>query len=173
MKRYLLNRDEFKIYFDLDGTMLTYTFSDDPKFHTVITLKDPSLYKDIRQELEEMYDSCNDENDGIGLVNDYLQTYDFEEKYCIGESYVYHDIRDRDEIDEYEQEAFDKVWLMRSHPCDDPHIEKGRINSIRRVLDTYDDIPENGYTDWECGYWNGILGALRWVLGEERDFLDT
>lgn len=77
------------------------------------------------------------------------------------------------EIQDYMEEAFDKVWLMRSHPTDNPEIENGRLESIERVLNMYDDIPEEGYTDWECGYWNGILGALRWVLGAERDFLDT
>ena len=25
-----------------------------------------------------------------------------------------------DEIKAYEEEAFDKVWLMRTRPCDDP-----------------------------------------------------
>lgn len=40
------------------------------------------------------------------------------------------------------------------------------------ILNAYDDIPDDGYDDWECGYWNGILGAMRWVLGEDRDFLD-
>lgn len=81
--------------------------------------------------------------------------------------------RNTKEIQDYMEEAFDKVWLMRSHPADNPAIEKGRLESIERVLNTYDDIPEEGYTDWDCGYWNGILGALRWVLGAERDFLDT
>ena len=28
-------------------------------------------------------------------------------------------------------------------------------------------------TDWEWGYVNGKFAALRWVLGEEWDFLDT
>lgn len=77
------------------------------------------------------------------------------------------------EIQDYMEEAFDKVWLMRSHPSDDPEVEKKRLESTERILNTYDDIPEDEYTTWECGYWNGILGALRWVLGAERDFLDT
>ena len=41
-----------------------------------------------------------------------------------------------------------------------------------RPLD-YDDIPEDGYDTWERGYWNGIMGALRWVIGLEKNFLDT
>ena len=77
------------------------------------------------------------------------------------------------EIIEYQEEAFDKVWLMRTHPCDNPEIEALRRNAVGRILNTYDDIPEDGYTDWECGYWNGILGALRWIFGDEKDFLDT
>lgn len=82
-------------------------------------------------------------------------------------------MRNKAEIKEYMEEAFDKVWLMRSHPGDNPYIEKARIEAVKRVRSTYDDIPEDGYDEWECGYWNGILGALRWVLGEEKDFLDT
>jgi hypothetical protein len=27
--------------------------------------------------------------------------------------------------------------------------------------------------DWEWGYLNGMVAAVRWVLGEEWDFLDT
>lgn len=81
--------------------------------------------------------------------------------------------RSTKEIKAYMDEAFDKVWLMRTHPCEYPDIEERRCAAIERILDTYDDIPEDGYTDWECGYWNGILGAMRWVLGSEKDFLDT
>lgn len=82
-------------------------------------------------------------------------------------------MRSKEEIGKYLDEAFDKVWLMRSRPAENAKIESSRVASVQRVLNTYDDIPENGYSDWECGYWNGILGALRWALGEERDFLDT
>ena len=80
------------------------------------------------------------------------------------------------EIQEYEKEAFDKVWLMRTHPCDYPDIEAARLNNINRIFATYDDIPTNEegyvhYTDWECGYWNVIMGALRLVLGDDKKFL--
>lgn len=81
--------------------------------------------------------------------------------------------RSTKDIIKYREEAFDKVWLMRSRPCDNPETEKRRLAAIDRIFSTYDDIPENGYTDWECGYWNGIMGALRWVLGSDKDELDT
>ena len=77
------------------------------------------------------------------------------------------------EIQKYEQEAFDKVWLTRTHPDDDRTIEAARRKYIKRVFAKYSDIPETGYTEWECGYWNGVMGALRWVLGDDKDFLDT
>lgn len=81
--------------------------------------------------------------------------------------------RNKKDIQDYMKEAWDKVWLMRSEPTNNLVIEKRRVAGVERILNTYDDIPENGYTDWDCGYWNGILGALRWVLGEDKDFLDT
>jgi hypothetical protein len=77
------------------------------------------------------------------------------------------------EIMEYLDEAFDKVWLMRTHKCDIPEIEEKRMANVKRILGTYNDIPEKGYSDWDCGYWNGIMSCLRWVLGDEKDFLDT
>ena len=83
-------------------------------------------------------------------------------------------MRQKEEIEEYLKEAVDKVWLMRN--CDIqnklPTHEVGRPN-MERILSTYKDIPQKGYDTWECGYWNGIMGALRWVLGCEKDFLDT
>ena len=82
-------------------------------------------------------------------------------------------MRTRKEIDDYEQEAYDKVWLTRTTPSNDPSTEARRHGKIEAILETYNDIPKEGYSDWECGYWNGIMGALRWVLGDEKNFLDT
>ena len=82
-------------------------------------------------------------------------------------------MRTEEEIIKYLGEALDKVWYMRSHPCDIPDIEKGRLKSIKRVEKEYPEV-KKGFDDWECGFWNGVLGTLRWVLGEEeKDNLDT
>lgn len=81
--------------------------------------------------------------------------------------------RSTKEILKYLDEAFDKVWLTRAHPVEDHDVEAARRKNMKRILSKYSDIPEEGYADWECGYWNGIMGALRWVLGDDRDFLDT
>ena len=82
-------------------------------------------------------------------------------------------MRKTTEINAYVNEAFDKVWLMRSHPSEDLMLEAARRECVEKIINRYPDIPENGYSDFECGYWNGILAALRWVLGEEKDSLDT
>ena len=82
--------------------------------------------------------------------------------------------RSEQELIDYEKEADDKVWLMRTSPCDNPEIEAHRQEAVERILATYDDIPKEGYNDWECGYWNGVMATLRWALGdEEKDNLDT
>ena len=41
--------------------------------------------------------------------------------------------RNKKEIIEYIDEAFDKVWYMRSHPCDNTEIEKQRLEAMKRV----------------------------------------
>ena len=82
-------------------------------------------------------------------------------------------MRTEEEIIKYLGEALYKVWYMRSRPCDIPDIEKGRLKSIKRVEKEYPEV-KKGFDDWECGFWNGVLGTLRWVLGEEeKDMLDT
>jgi len=80
-------------------------------------------------------------------------------------------MRKEKEIQEYLNEAFDKVWYMRSHPCEIEEIEKKRLENIERIEKTYPEVLE--YDGFDYGYWNGILGSLRWVLGDEKDFLDT
>lgn len=82
-------------------------------------------------------------------------------------------MRTEEEIIKYMDEAFDKVWYMRSRPCDIPDIEKRRLKAIKRVEKEYPEV-KKVFDDWECGFWNGVLGTLRWVLGEEeKDMLDT
>lgn len=83
-------------------------------------------------------------------------------------------IRSSKELIAYLKEADDKVWFMRTHSCEDPKIETERQAAVERILSIYNDIPEKGYDNWECGYWNGVMATLRWVLGdEEKDNLDT
>ena len=81
-------------------------------------------------------------------------------------------MRKEKQILKYLEEAETKVWYMRSRPCDNTEIEKDRLKAIKQVEKEYPEVLE-GFDDWECGYWNGIMGALRYVLGEDKDMLDT
>lgn len=159
---------------EIEGFTITITYSDTPKTHNVFTLRNRNSYEEMKCELNDIYEECGCTLEGYDSVFMEMQTEDFHDKYFTDEfGYTYADLREREEIEEYRNEAFDKVWLMRSHPCENPKIEADRMKAVRRILRSYKDIPNGGYTDWECGYWNGIMGALRWVLGDEKDFLDT
>lgn len=83
--------------------------------------------------------------------------------------------RDAAEISAYEEEAFEKVWLMRCYDfITGKTTHEAAQAPAEEILEKYDDIPEDGYDEWECGFWNGVLATLRWVLGDdEKDFLDT
>ena len=50
-------------------------------------------------------------------------------------------------------------------------ILKGAQKSAQRVVDKYDDT--GPWDDFDWGMLNGKLSALRWVLGDEWDMLDT
>lgn len=89
--------------------------------------------------------------------------------------YIQPEMRTEDEIVKYMNEAFDKVWLMRNcHIPTKTFKHEVAQPSVERIFATYNDIPDRCYTDWECGFWNGVLATLRWVLGEDsKMFLDT
>lgn len=109
-------------------------------------------------------------DDIFQMIND----SDFGQKMAGIKYKITHRPRPKKELEEYLEEAWDKVWLMRSSPVEDEEIERKRAAAVDRIFETYDDIPEEGYNDWECGFWNGVLGTLRWCLGEEeKDWLDT
>lgn len=89
------------------------------------------------------------------------------------------------EILEALEELFDQIWYNRhwGHRID---IEEGRdtVNSgiwkqalaaAARVEEKYKDDPEalGPWSDFEWGMLNGKMSALRWILGDEWDFLDT
>ncbi len=94
-------------------------------------------------------------------------------------------MRKKKEIDEYMNEAFDIVWLVRTISL----LEEGKLDDtpsdiineaqkqVARICKNLDINSEEElltrFSDWDYGYWSGILAALRWVTGEEKDMLDT
>lgn len=91
--------------------------------------------------------------------------------------------RDEKEIQEYMEEAEDRVWLVRTQDSYtkmllgfkgiDVNILDGSNININRICEKYNIDFKEPISDFNYGYWSGILAALRWVLGSEKDFLDT
>ncbi len=82
-----------------------------------------------------------------------------------------------------EKEFFDRVWYER-HLVFRHRYEQGEdgrttesthdmaLAAAERVTAARPDL-RPVESDFEWGMWNGKLSALRWVLGDEWDFLDT
>jgi hypothetical protein len=93
-------------------------------------------------------------------------------------------VRPHREILAAEQEQFDKVWFVRKlnleakiavgeHGPLDPDLQAEVKAAMRVVEGRYPDEDLANVTDWDYGFMSGKLSALRWVLGDEWDFLDT
>lgn len=83
-----------------------------------------------------------------------------------------------------EEEFFDRVWYNRKlvmleairdgregMPSED--IMDAMTQGMRRCEEKYGGQEKLVYDDFEWGMVNGKLSALRWVLGEEWNMLDT
>ena len=88
-----------------------------------------------------------------------------------------HKIRSLKQIRRAEEEFFDKIWYGRNPP--ESEIQKWEPKLRRTVERSMRDI-EKKYgkkslyvDDFGWGMFNGKLSALRWVLGDEWDMLDT
>jgi hypothetical protein len=85
-----------------------------------------------------------------------------------------------------EQEFMDRIWYDRKlvliqrikegRATITPEIRKGMLASMKRVETEYGGkkaLREYYKDDFEWGMMNGKLSALRWVLGDDWDMLDT
>ena len=92
-------------------------------------------------------------------------------------------IRKIEEILKAEEEYFNKVWYDRHQVLKhnikekkekvDAEIWKGAIKAAKRVENKYGIKNLGPYSDFDWGMINGKLSAIRWILGEEWDMLDT
>ena len=88
------------------------------------------------------------------------------------------------ELQEAENEFFDKLWYVR-HQWSKQRCKDGRISqdpqicadaedSAKRVERSYGDVVEwYPQTDYEQGFLEGTLSAVRWAMGDYFGFLDT
>lgn len=93
------------------------------------------------------------------------------------------EVRTLEEVLEAENMFFDKMWFDRHLSLEyrieqgmedvNPEIWQGAMESARKVIEKYGEENLGPYSDFEWGMLNGKLSALRWVLGDEWDMLDT
>jgi hypothetical protein len=92
--------------------------------------------------------------------------------------------RSEDEILAAMDKLFDQVWYNRhlnwlyrikqgTDPKPDDALLKTARDAARRVRAKYPAKDLGPWSDFEWGMINGKLSALRWILGDEWDFLDT
>ena len=81
-----------------------------------------------------------------------------------------------------EDELFTRVWYGRSMPAKferergtPEDIIKGMLKGQREAEKRFGkkSLMENVKSDWDWGFVSGKLSAIRWVLGDEWDMLDT
>ncbi len=92
-------------------------------------------------------------------------------------------VRGLNEILAAEQEFFDRVWYDRKLVMQermamgkesiDPGILKRAQEAMKEIEQRYGVDRLGPYSKFEWGMINGKLSALRWVLGDEWDMLDT
>jgi hypothetical protein len=91
--------------------------------------------------------------------------------------------RSIEEIAEVANEFCEKIWFDRhmvrrekmasgKEMCD-PEIWKAALASAEKVIAKYGLENLSPYSKFDWGMLNGKLSALRWVMGDEWDMLDT
>jgi hypothetical protein len=91
--------------------------------------------------------------------------------------------RTEDEINRAAERLTDLVWYNRHlnlkfnieqgvEACD-PEVWEGALKAAERVRSKYAASELGPWTDFEWGMINGKLSAIRWVLGDDWDDLDT
>jgi hypothetical protein len=90
--------------------------------------------------------------------------------------------RPESEIWKAEQELFDRVWYyrhmiwmekVRAGQREDPDIVRMAKAAAKRKRKQYGPSISRYVSDFDWGFMQGKFSAIRWVLGEEWDFLDT
>jgi len=152
--------------------------------------------KDHRLPHEDFQEIFNDDN--VHYFNNSASAINLVDEGVLNETQYEHDVteetRDLQEILTVMDELVDKVWYNRhcnsaygieqgdialvpegteryGNDVMHEHIWAGALKSAKRVKDQYDDT--GPWDDFEWGMINGKLSALRWVLGDDWDMLDT
>jgi hypothetical protein len=154
----------------------------------------PQKRKFIREARDLWYEICEkryaSDVDKLEEIKRLLQhTVSYEDFQSFKEELLSHIIegfetpRSEQEIVDAVSELLDKVWYNRhlflrqqvkaGKEKVNPEIWKGALKSARKVEKRYGKAALGPYDDFEWGMINGKLSALRWVLGDDWDMLDT
>lgn len=92
-------------------------------------------------------------------------------------------MKSKKQLLEYMDEAFDKVWYIRSLTYskeDLEYLSKDHIKEIlkarKKVEQQYGSEWYENIDNWEYGFLSGVLATLRWAIDKNEDdkrFLDT
>lgn len=146
-------------------------------------LKEIDKYDEAKDTLQELICGIDNPPEVYDTLVDYFSSDDMYEYLDDEPEYEESPTRTEEEINEYMSEAHDRVWLIRKQQMFN-NILMGTeaihaavlgesMKAIDRVCDKYAIDFKEPVSDWDYGYWSGILAALRWVMGDEKDFLDT
>lgn len=121
----------------------------------------------IERKLDDLCENIRNRSERISVFNDTEED----------------EVRTLEEVLEAENMFFDKIWFDRHLSLEyrieqgmedvNPEIWQGAMESARKVIEKYGEENLGPYSDFEWGMLNGKLSALRWVLGDEWDMLDT
>ena len=144
-------------------------------------LKDGYTFDDFISLIKSYADICISINDAHNMIEIFFDNDGA--KYLDDYPEYIQEMRSEDEIGEYMSEANDRVWLVRKQNfvcnlfdgTETVHLDilNGMNKAIEEVCHKYNIDFQEPVSDWDYGYWSGILAALRWVMGEEKDMLDT
>ena len=146
-------------------------------------LREADKYNEVKSTLHELICGIDNPPEVYDTLVEYFSSDDMYEYLDDEPEYEEPPMRTEEEIHEYMDEAFDRVWLVRKQNMFVNMLEgtesiqadilDGCLKAIDRVCDKYNIDFKEPVSDWDYGYWSGILAALRWVMGDEKDFLDT
>ena len=149
-------------------------------------MKDDVCYNQFKEFLVDWFDACETWDDVEVMYNKLLDG-DIDEWVDDYPEQEWPQMRTEEEIVEYMDEAFDRVWLVRAkNALYDVAFRRAngktiaqlkqltdRLEAVERVCKKRNIDFNEPVSDWDYGYWSGILAALRWVCGDDKDFLDT
>jgi len=140
-----------------------------------ITLEEQVAYYAERDK--NMMTQFDQFNESIQSLQNLLQKQNVEENDFIFEN------RSEKEIADAIEQLLDTIWYDRhlslkyrvQNQGEHVNLEiwKGALNSAKKVVEKYGRENLGPWTDFEWGMLNGKLSALRWIVGEDWDMLDT